>query len=193
MADDVFVIGTRGGYEGEVGVMASMLQNARQYLLSAVRGLDTASLDARPAPAVNTIGSILAHLAAAEVMIGLRAFENRRPTEEEKRVHGPAFQFEDSSRPAGRPLDSYLDVLRTTRETTLQRMRGRPDSWLQESRVFAGRPANVHYFLLHYLQANKCKSTNLKVKFHFDSFTFGLLGNRCNILLGFSLVLFQHF
>jgi len=89
MADQLFVIGTRDGYEGEVGVVVSMLQNARQYLHCAVRDLDTAALDARPGGAVNTIGSILAHLAAAEIMLGLRAFENRRPTDEERRTLGP--------------------------------------------------------------------------------------------------------
>ncbi len=152
MADDLFVIGAREGYDGEVGVLVSMLQNARRYLERAVRDLDTATLDARPGEAVNTVGSILAHLAAAETMIQLRTFDNRRPNEEESRRHGPAFQFEGSDRPAGRDLASYLAALRETRERTLAGLRGRAPAWLTEPRTFAGRPANNHYLWLHYLQ-----------------------------------------
>jgi hypothetical protein len=31
-------------------------------------------------------------------------------------------------------------------------MRARDGSWLRETRTFAGRPANMHYYWLHYLQ-----------------------------------------
>ena len=43
---DLFVIGTREGFAPRVGVLVSQLQNARHYLLRAVRDLPAQALDA---------------------------------------------------------------------------------------------------------------------------------------------------
>ena len=151
-SDKIFVIGEREGYAPQVGVLVSMLQNARSFLLSAVRDLSTELLDAPPGPANNTIGSILAHLDAAENMFQLITFEKRRWNEEEDARYRPAFEFKDSLTPRGRDLESYLRCLRETRERTLAGMRSRTDDWLKEPRTFGGRPANAYYYWLHYLQ-----------------------------------------
>lgn len=150
--DEPFVIGDRPGYDGRIGVVVSMLENARTFLRAAVRDLDVAALDARPAGAINTIGSILAHLPAAEMFLGFRAFEDRRATPEERAALMPRFGFENSTEPAGRDLASYLADLDKTRRATLERMRGLKESWLTEPRTFAGKPSNVFYFWLHYLE-----------------------------------------
>jgi uncharacterized damage-inducible protein DinB len=150
--DDLFVIGEREGYAPEIGILVGMLQNARHYLVSAARGLRTEDLDARPGTAVNTIGSILAHLDAVENLFQRLTFEGRRFDPEESARYRAAFELEASDRPRGRALSSYLDALRETRERTLAGMRGRDDGWLREPKTFAGRPANLHYFWLHLLQ-----------------------------------------
>jgi uncharacterized damage-inducible protein DinB len=151
-ADDLFVIGERTGYAGEVGILVGMLQNARAFLLSAVRELDVKKLDSRPRGVVNTIGAILAHLDAAENMFQRITFEGRRFDETESARYRPAFDFRESDRPRGRELASYLDALRETRGRTLAGMGARDEAWLREPRTFAGRPASTHYFWLHYLQ-----------------------------------------
>ena len=151
-SDDLFVIGEREGFAREVGVLASMLENARHFLLGAVRDLETEKLDAPPGAATNTIGSLLAHLDAAENLFQRLTFEGRMFNEKEKARYWPAFELEGSDRPKGRALASYLDALADTRDRTLAGMRGRDDAWLRASRTFARLPANTHYYWLHYLQ-----------------------------------------
>jgi uncharacterized damage-inducible protein DinB len=150
-SDDLFVIGPRAGYAPRVGTLASQLENARHYLRGAVRGLGTAALHARPAPARNAVAEILAHLVAAEALMRAITLEDRMLDPEREPEHVAALRFTAPQAP-DRDLGAYLRDLASSREATLAGLRARDDAWLDAPKTFFGRPANVHYYWLHYLQ-----------------------------------------
>lgn len=149
--DDLYRIGPRAGYAPAVGVLAAMLTNARHTLRKAVRDLPPAALHAAPAGARNSIGAILAHLAAAERMFQVMTFEDRRFDEAEEASWGPAFRY-DAGAADGTGLDELRTRLEEVREATLAGLRERDDAWLAAPRPFFGHAANNHYYWFHYLQ-----------------------------------------
>jgi uncharacterized damage-inducible protein DinB len=148
----LFVIGEREGFSPRVGVLVSELANARHFLFRAARDLSVEQLDARPGLGVNSIGQLLAHVAAAETMLRSVSLYGRRFDDAERDRWGAAFTFEDSPWTSGRPLEAYLDDLRAVREVSLAGLREKDDAWLSEPMTFAGKPANKHYYWLHLLQ-----------------------------------------
>lgn len=150
--EDVFVIGERDDYAPKVGLLVSMLMNSRHYLLSAIRDLSAAELDAQPQGANNTIAALLSHLAAAETMFQAITFHGRRFNEAEQVRWESAFRFEKGNEPKGKVLESYLQDLEEVRQKTLTELKKRDDNWLETPMTFAGRKANMHYYWFHYLQ-----------------------------------------
>ncbi|MFC5596158.1 DinB family protein [Deinococcus cellulosilyticus] len=149
--DRFFIIQEQDGYTPKIGLLVSMLQNSRHYLLRAVRDLSQAELDARPLGAVNTIASLLAHLNAAETMFQRMTFEGRRFAPDEIQLQTD-FRLENSDQTRNQPLEVYLQALAETRTRTLQGMKAREDAWLETETTFFGQPANWHYYWFHYLQ-----------------------------------------
>ena len=154
MADfnDVFVIRERDDYSPKVGLLVSMLMNSRHYLLSAIRDLSRAELDAQPQGTNNTIAAILSHLAAAETMFQAITFHGRRFNEVEQARWENAFRFKKGAEPKGRALEACLHDLSEVREKTLAELKNRGDDWLETPMTFAGHRANTHYYWFHYLQ-----------------------------------------
>ena len=150
--DNPFVIGPRDGFTPRVGVLVSCLQNTRHYLRNAMRDLSLEQLDARPQRARNTIGQLLAHVAAAETMFQRLLFKGRRFNNAERERWGACFEFGDSVWSHGRSLEAYLHDLDAARAHTLEGLKTRDDAWLDTPRPFAGHPANHHYFWFHFLQ-----------------------------------------
>lgn len=65
------------GFTPEIGRLVSMLNYVRSTTLTAVDGLGVTQVDYLPAPDGNSIGGILAHLAAAEVGYHAATFHGR--------------------------------------------------------------------------------------------------------------------
>lgn len=151
-SSDIFVIGPRDGYSPKVGTLVSMLANARHYLRTATRDLSIEDLDAKPAAAPNSIGTLLAHLAAAETLFQCMTFENRQFNEEETAYWIDVFKLKPCDRNQGRSLDSYFAELDEIRATSLVGMQERDDVWLESSKDFFGHSGNIHYYWLHYFQ-----------------------------------------
>ena len=78
-----FIIAERDGFSQKIGLLVSMLENARHYLKQASRNLSVEQLDAKPGGAVNSIGQLLAHLCAAEVFFQAMTFHDRRFNDQE--------------------------------------------------------------------------------------------------------------
>ena len=100
----------------------------------------------------NSIGSILAHLAAAESLFQCMTFEDRQFNEQETEYWKDVFQFKDCDRNQKRSLDSYLEELDTIRQQTLAKMQELDDLWLESSKEIFGHSGNIHYYWFHYLQ-----------------------------------------
>mgnify|MGYP006306325213 CR=1 FL=1 len=150
-SDELFLIGRRSGYTACVGVLVSELENARHYLLGALRGIDHEALHARPDSVPNSVAQIVSHLVAAEALMRAITFEGRMLDAERDPAALAALRFEveppDDHGPA-----AYRDDLAASRATTLAGLRERDDAWLEGSTTFRGRPANRRYYWLHYLQ-----------------------------------------
>lgn len=148
---DLYRIGPRDGYAPRVGTVVAELENARHYLRGALRGIGPATLHARPQALRNSVAELAAHLVAAEALMRAITFEGRMLDAEREADVLAALRFE-VAQPGDRDLAWYERALTASRAATLDGLRERDDAWLDTPTTFFGRPANVRYYWLHYLQ-----------------------------------------
>lgn len=153
MADTrLLVIGERAGFTPHIGHLVGMMEYARATTLSGVAGLSTAELDHLADTQSNSIGALLAHIAAVEAYYQVASFEQRDFTYEERGRWGFALSLGEQARAAirGRPLEHYLADLAEVRANTLAALAQRDDAWLAETReVGAGTRVNNHFMWFH--------------------------------------------
>lgn len=127
-----------------------MMTYTRQTLLEAVAGLSRDELDHLHDARSNTIGALLAHLAAVERWYQILTFEDREPAPREIPPLLAALDLGDKGRREikDRELASYLDDLALTREGTLAALARRDDAWL-EAPLVAMPQMNAHWAWFH--------------------------------------------
>lgn len=153
-ADEINIIGPRAGYSTQLGTFVSMLDWMRASVIRAVDGLTQAELDYLLDPQSNTIGALLMHLAATEVvyqdltLYGLKDFSASN-----KSKWGFAMGLGDEGRKQikGNNLDYYLSALKEVREKTLTEFKKRDDKWLAEvdPSFFGNKPTNNYCKWFH--------------------------------------------
>ena len=153
-ADEINIIGPREGYSSQVGIFVSMLDWMRETVIRSVSGLKQPELDFLPDPEANTIGALLMHLAATEVIyqdltfLGLEDFSKAN-----KEKWEVAMNLGDKGRKQikGHDLEYYLDALKEVRETTLAEFKKRDDKWLYEvdPSFFGRKPTNNYCKWFH--------------------------------------------
>jgi uncharacterized damage-inducible protein DinB len=127
-----------------------MLSYARETTLKAVEGLTCEQLDHLHDQRSNSIGALLAHVAAVERGYQLVTFEEREPTAVENEEWSAALKLGDQGRHEirGHDLRFYVDKLQRTREATLAALAARDDAWLEAPLRIA--PAlNAHWAWFH--------------------------------------------
>ena len=138
------------GYTPTIGRLVAMLSYARQTTLQAVDGLTRDELDHLQDQQSNSIGALLAHVAAVERAYQLVTFEEREPTAAENDAWSAALKLGDKGRREirGHELQFYVDELGRTREATLAALAAREDAWLEAPLRIA--PAlNAHWAWFH--------------------------------------------
>jgi uncharacterized damage-inducible protein DinB len=127
-----------------------MLTYARSTTLAAVAGLSTTALDHLHDVESNSIGALLAHIAAVERSYQIMTFENRLLSpEENERWSIPLKLGADGRRSLrGHALEHYLDELTAVRRRTLDELAARDDAWLDRSVAVAPR-INAHWAWFH--------------------------------------------
>jgi uncharacterized damage-inducible protein DinB len=138
------------GYTATIGRLVAMLSYARHTTLDAVEGLTREQLDHLHDERSNSIGALLAHVAAVERGYQLVTFEEREPTAAENDAWSAALKLGDKGRreTRGHELQFYVDELRRTREATLAALAARDDAWLETPLRIA--PAlNAHWAWFH--------------------------------------------
>jgi uncharacterized damage-inducible protein DinB len=138
------------GYTPTIGRLVAMLSYARQTTVRAVDGLTREQLDHLHDERSNSIGALLAHIAAVERGYQLVTFEEREPTAAENDAWSAALKLGDRARHEIRGHDPrfYLDELQRTREATLAALAARNDAWLEAPLRIA--PAlNAHWAWFH--------------------------------------------
>ena len=117
---NLYLIGDISGFTPQIARLVSMMNYVRHTTLSAVEGLTVNELDYLTDPESNSIGSLLLHIAAAEV--GYQVVIN------------------------GHDLDYYLNKLGQVRTKTLTELAIRDDQWLDEQTPFGSDNSVNNYF-----------------------------------------------
>jgi len=153
-ADEINIIGPRAGYSTQLGIFVSMMDWMRESVIRAVKGLSQAELDSLIDPESNTIGALLMHLAATEVIYqdltfyGLKEF-----SETNKEKWNVAMSLGDDGRKQikGHHLEYYLSALKEVREKTIAEFKKRDDKWLAEvdPSFFGNKPTNNYCKWFH--------------------------------------------
>ena len=149
---DSFIIGPTPGYSPAIGRLVAMMGFARFATLRAAAGLTTAQLDHLQDASSNSIGALLAHIAAVEVAYQRITFEGRGlslPAHDEE--WAIALQLGDRAREVLReqPLEHYVSALEQVRTFTLGELARLDDRWLDETTVWNGRQANNYFKWFH--------------------------------------------
>jgi uncharacterized damage-inducible protein DinB len=138
------------GYTPTIGRLVAMLTYARDTTLAAVNGLTREQLDHLQDARSNTIGALLAHIAAVERGYQVVTFEEREPSAAENAAWSAALKLGDLGRREirGRELQVYTDDLMRTREATLAGLAQRDDAWLEAPMKVAPN-LNAHWAWFH--------------------------------------------
>lgn len=143
------------GYTEKIGELVFMLEHVREATVSEMSGLEPHQLDEIDHENGNSIGALLAHIAAIEKVHQLISFEGRDFTEAEWTAWGSALMLGEKARQeiTGQPLHHYLRQLNDVRTATLQKLREKDDHWLYEERSWPnGIPYNMYYLWFHVLE-----------------------------------------
>ena len=138
------------GYSPAIGKLVCMLMYARSTTFAAVEGMTTAELDHLHDPQSNSIGALLAHIAAEERSYQVMTFEDRALSPQENAQWSAALKLGADARHAlrGHPLERYLEDLKSVRQATLEGLAARDDAWLERS-VSSAPKINMHWAWFH--------------------------------------------
>ncbi|HEX6965524.1 MAG TPA: DUF664 domain-containing protein [Gemmatimonadaceae bacterium] len=145
------VIGGHDGFTPHIGDLVGMMEYVRATTLQAVDGLSMVELDHLADAESNSIGALLAHIAAVESYYQAASFEQRDFTDAERERWGVAVQLGPHTRKAirGRPLEHYLTDLAEVRSRTLAMLAERDDAWLAETVELPWARLNNHFMWFH--------------------------------------------
>jgi len=123
------------GYTPQLGQLIKMMNYARITTIESVYGLTNEQIDFQFSANSNSIGALLAHIAAVEECFLIGTTENRSLTEEEFLPLKPAFELGKSARQniKGNCLEYYINNLNAARKKTLVKFSELDDNWLFES------------------------------------------------------------
>ena len=152
--DGIHIIGPKEGFSPQIGTLVSMMNWMRMTVLRSLTGMTKEELDYLHDPKSNTIGAMLLHLAATEIFYRANTFEGRQDyNEEEKTKWGAAMSLGENGRKTikGNDLNYYLDILKDTREKTLNDFKKRDDKWLMavDPEFFGNQPTNNYCKWFH--------------------------------------------
>jgi uncharacterized damage-inducible protein DinB len=148
---NLFLIGDISGFTPQVARLVSMMNYVRHTTLSAVKDLTLHELDYLDNLTGNSIGSLLLHIAAAEVGYQAATFYNRQLNEDEKREWEPALALGEKARQEikGNDLHYYLNKLQQVRAKTLAELANRDDLWLDDQTSFGDNRINNYFKWFH--------------------------------------------
>lgn len=143
-------IGSLPGYTPAVGRLVGMLKYARATTIAAVDGMTIAELDHLQDEQSNSIGTLLAHIAAVERTYQILTFEDRGLSDDENLQWSTALQMGDEGRRKlrGQPVEHYVEELKAVHQTTLVALAERDDEWLDSSVRLAPK-INMHFAWFH--------------------------------------------
>lgn len=129
------IIGPRKGFSPHIGSLASMMDWMRMVVARSVKNMTVTELDYLHDAKSNTIGAMLLHLAATETYYQLHTFEGKKWgswDDKIKKQWDIPMSLGDAGRNTikGNNLDYYLNILKETRNKTIEEFKKRDDTWL---------------------------------------------------------------
>ncbi len=145
---NLYLIGDISGFTPQIARLVSMMNYVGHSTLSAVEGLTESELDYLNDSESNSIGSLLLHIAGAEVGYQAATFYNRQMNEDEKNEWSTALALGEKARQEikGNDLGYYLNKLEQVRAKTLVELASRDDQWLDEQTSFGSDNRINNYF-----------------------------------------------
>jgi len=145
---NLYLIHDISGFTPQIARLVSMMNYVRHTTLSAIEGLTVNELDYLKDPESNSIGSLLLHIAAAEIGYQAATFEKRELNDKEKHEWGTALALGEKARQEinGHDLDYYLNKLEQVRTKSLAELANRDDQWLDEQTPFGNNNRVNNYF-----------------------------------------------
>lgn len=130
-----------------------MLKYSRWSLLTMVKKLSIKELDYKSDFHVNSIGTLLFHIAACEAATMPLILNIEGLTADELAFWSPGFPDNlDSSTIKGHEIAYYVELLTKVRESTLEQLVTQNDLWLCDFRVQANLRYNNFFKLFHLLE-----------------------------------------
>ncbi|MBZ9753414.1 DinB family protein [Deinococcus sp. HMF7604] len=137
-----------------IAALVDRLTYARLTTLQAAAGMTQAELDAVPPGLTNSVGMLLAHLAAVHRIYQTMTFEGHDPYDDEAfAAHRPALDLGEAAQLSvrGHDLAWYEADLEATLTDTLRQLAARDDAWLSEP-VPADPRMNHHWAWFHVME-----------------------------------------
>ena len=131
--DSLNHIGPREGYTPQIGTLISMLDWISGSVVRITKNMTVEQLDYLHDKDSNTIGSLMMHVAATEVIYQDITFHNLSDfSKENKEKWNVAMELNEEARQKikGNNLEYYLDAMKAAREVTKTEMKKRTDEWL---------------------------------------------------------------
>ncbi len=146
-----FLIEDVPGFTPQISRLVGMMKYVRATTLQAVNGMTQEQLDHIQDGKSNSIGALLAHVAAVEMAYQVITFERRELNDAENAKWGAALDLGELAQRdiKGRPLEHYTSVLEQVRERTLREFAKRNDEWLYEQSQWGSGVANNYFMWFH--------------------------------------------
>jgi uncharacterized damage-inducible protein DinB len=146
--DKTFILEEKEGFSPAIGRLVAMMEYARNTTLEAVNELTVEELDYRIDGNGNSIACLLQHVISVEKVYQILTFEERNPTEEElEQIEVGLMLGEKAHRDIrGNKVEYYLEQLQKTRRQTLEELKKKEDSWLEELFPFGPNHKTNNYF-----------------------------------------------
>ncbi|MBS4217462.1 DUF664 domain-containing protein [Bacillus sp. FJAT-49711] len=149
----LFLIDQKDDLSAEFSKLVSMMNYTRVMTLEEVKELSVEELDfLYDEENANSIGMLLAHMAAVEKAYQIETFQNRELTEAEINSLNPALDLGSIAREQinGHSIDFYLKELAYIRHQTIETFKTLEDEWLfKQTPFWFGEQANNYFKWFH--------------------------------------------
>ena len=153
--ENINIIGPKKGFSPHIGTLVSMMTWMRTTIVEPLKDMTVSQLDYVHDAKANTIGSLLLHLAALEKYYQLNTFEGKKwgswDNSIKKKWDIPINLGEKARKTIkGNNPDYYLNILKETREKTIEEFKKRDDNWLMTvDEEFSWGPTNNYCKWFH--------------------------------------------
>lgn len=140
------------GFSAQVGHLVAMMEQTRSRTIDVVQDLTVEQFDYLHDEQSNSIGALLLHIAAVEVLQQTWSFDNRSLDERDHQTWRVALELGENARKeiCGHTAAVYIDRLRAVRARTIEELRRRDDKWLYEE--IPSRSMNQYFRWFHVLE-----------------------------------------